>query len=106
MNTAVSADAFDAWSARALDAVESALRAWVPADAPAGLGEVMRGLTLGVVEQSRSALPGASTATTCGRRPKSRGAVRSSAACRAQVPSTMSPLPSRTAKSSSKCARH
>lgn len=42
MNTAASADAFDTWSARALDAVESALRVWVPADAPAGLGEVMR----------------------------------------------------------------
>ena len=35
-------DSFDAWSARELDAVESALDAWVPADAPAGLGEAMR----------------------------------------------------------------
>ncbi|MBS1220149.1 MAG: hypothetical protein H6R21_3282, partial [Proteobacteria bacterium] len=29
---------FDAWAAAELDAVESALDAWVPADAPAGLG--------------------------------------------------------------------
>ncbi len=33
---------FDAWAAAELDAVESALDAWVPADAPAGLGEAMR----------------------------------------------------------------
>ncbi len=33
---------FDAWAAGELDAVESALSAWVPADAPAGLGEAMR----------------------------------------------------------------
>ncbi len=33
---------FDAWSRRELDAVESALNAWVPADAPAGLGLAMR----------------------------------------------------------------
>lgn len=30
------------WSARRLDEVEEALKAWVPADAPAGLGEAMR----------------------------------------------------------------
>ncbi len=33
---------FDAWAAAELDAVESALDAWVPAEAPAGLGQAMR----------------------------------------------------------------
>ncbi|HWH83948.1 MAG TPA: farnesyl diphosphate synthase [Burkholderiaceae bacterium] len=33
---------FDAWMRREVDAVESALQAWVPSDAPAGLGLVMR----------------------------------------------------------------
>jgi farnesyl diphosphate synthase len=33
---------FDAWAQRQLDAVETALDAWVPADAPVGLGEAMR----------------------------------------------------------------
>ncbi|MFT3954929.1 MAG: polyprenyl synthetase family protein [Piscinibacter sp.] len=33
---------FDAWAATELDAVESALDRWVPADAPAGLGVAMR----------------------------------------------------------------
>ncbi len=33
---------FDAWAASELDAVESALDAWVPAGAPAGLGLAMR----------------------------------------------------------------
>jgi len=33
---------FDDWARAHLDAVESALDAWVPADAPAGLGEAMR----------------------------------------------------------------
>ena len=33
---------FDAWARTELDAVESALSAWVPAEAPAGLGEAMR----------------------------------------------------------------
>jgi farnesyl diphosphate synthase len=32
----------DAWARQELDAVEAALGAWVPADAPAGLGEAMR----------------------------------------------------------------
>ena len=35
-------DDFDTWSIAELDAVEAALDAWVPADAPAGLGEAMR----------------------------------------------------------------
>jgi farnesyl diphosphate synthase len=33
---------FDAWSRRCLAEVEQALERWVPADAPAGLGEAMR----------------------------------------------------------------
>ena len=33
---------FDGWARRELDAVESALNAWVPVDAPAGLGLAMR----------------------------------------------------------------
>jgi len=33
---------FDIWMRRAADAVETALQAWVPADAPAGLGLAMR----------------------------------------------------------------
>ena len=33
---------FDAWAARQLADVEAALDAWVPADAPAGLGDAMR----------------------------------------------------------------
>ena len=33
---------FDAWMRAETDAVETALQAWVPADAPAGLGETMR----------------------------------------------------------------
>jgi len=33
---------FDAWMRRELDAVEGALEAWVPTDAPAGLGQAMR----------------------------------------------------------------
>ena len=32
----------EAWAARQLDEVEAALEAWVPADAPAGLGQAMR----------------------------------------------------------------
>jgi hypothetical protein len=36
------AEDFDAWAATEADAVESALHAWVPADAPAGLGVTMR----------------------------------------------------------------
>lgn len=35
-------DDFDAWTRSELDAVEAALDAWVPADAPAGVGVAMR----------------------------------------------------------------
>ena len=38
----MTADEFDAWAAVEADAVESALHAWVPQDAPAGLGRAMR----------------------------------------------------------------
>ncbi|HWP17941.1 MAG TPA: farnesyl diphosphate synthase [Burkholderiaceae bacterium] len=38
----MNAAAFEAWTRRELDRVEDALSAWVPADAPAGLGEAMR----------------------------------------------------------------
>jgi farnesyl diphosphate synthase len=38
----MSLQAFDAWMQHELGAVEAALEAWVPADAPAGLGEAMR----------------------------------------------------------------
>ena len=33
---------FDPWAQAELDAVETALSEWVPAAAPAGLGEAMR----------------------------------------------------------------
>ena len=35
-------DDFDTWAIAELEAVEAALEAWVPRDAPAGLGEAMR----------------------------------------------------------------
>ena len=38
----MSAEDFNRWMRHELDAVEAALFAWVPADAPAGLGETMR----------------------------------------------------------------
>jgi farnesyl diphosphate synthase len=38
----IGADAFDQWVGAEQQAVESALDAWVPADAPAGLGHAMR----------------------------------------------------------------
>jgi len=38
----MTAEEFDAWAAVEADAVESALHAWVPHDAPAGLGLAMR----------------------------------------------------------------
>jgi farnesyl diphosphate synthase len=40
--TSIGADAFDRWVGSEQHAVESALDAWVPADAPAGLGHAMR----------------------------------------------------------------
>jgi farnesyl diphosphate synthase len=41
-NLSMRRDPFDTWALSELDAVESALAAWVPVDAPAGLGEAMR----------------------------------------------------------------
>jgi farnesyl diphosphate synthase len=40
--TSMNADAFDRWIGAEQQAVESALEAWVPDDAPAGLGHAMR----------------------------------------------------------------
>ncbi|MFL6663105.1 MAG: polyprenyl synthetase family protein [Rhizobacter sp.] len=45
---------FDAWAASEADAVESALHAWVPGDAPAGLGLAMR---YGVLEGGKRVRP-------------------------------------------------
>ena len=42
MKAPVAAQSFDAWARARLDEVEVALSDWVPADAPAGLGEAMR----------------------------------------------------------------
>jgi len=42
MTSTLTAAAFDRWSLDRLEAVEQALERWVPADAPGGLGEVMR----------------------------------------------------------------
>jgi farnesyl diphosphate synthase len=38
----MTAEEFDAWASAEADAVESALHAWVPQNAPAGLGQAMR----------------------------------------------------------------
>ena len=38
----MSPQTFDAWTRQSLSAVERALEAWVPADAPGGLGQAMR----------------------------------------------------------------
>ncbi|MDT0140546.1 farnesyl diphosphate synthase [Acidovorax sp. PRC11] len=45
-----------AWSAEALQRVESALEAWVPADAPGGLGDAMRYAVLGAGKRLRPLL--------------------------------------------------
>lgn len=42
MDGTVNAASFELWTGQQLDRVESALQQWVPADAPAGLGEAMR----------------------------------------------------------------
>jgi farnesyl diphosphate synthase len=42
VHMSIDADAFDRWVGAEQQAVESALDAWVPADAPAGLGHAMR----------------------------------------------------------------
>ncbi|BFO56479.1 polyprenyl synthetase family protein [Acidovorax sacchari] len=45
-----------AWSAQALQRVEDALEAWVPADAPGGLGDAMRYAVLGAGKRLRPLL--------------------------------------------------
>ena len=51
MVAVVKRDAFDTWSLAELDAVEATLDAFVPVDAPAGLGEAMR---YGVLDAART----------------------------------------------------
>ena len=47
------ADALDQWATAQLETVEQALSAWVPAEAPAGLGQVMRyGVLDGITAQT------------------------------------------------------
>jgi farnesyl diphosphate synthase len=70
-----SAMAFDAWAQTQLDAVESALSAWVPSDAPAGLGDAMR---YGVLDGGKRLRPllvlAAADATAGAREPALRAA--------------------------------
>ena len=62
------ADRFDAWVAAEQAAVESALEAWVPADAPAGLGVAMRYGVLDGGKRLRPLLVLAASEATHGRR--------------------------------------
>jgi farnesyl diphosphate synthase len=64
----MSADRFDAWVAAEQAAVESALEAWVPADAPAGLGVAMRYGVLDGGKRLRPLLVLAASEATHGRR--------------------------------------
>ena len=64
----MSADGFDAWVAAEQAAVESALEAWVPADAPAGLGVAMRYGVLDGGKRLRPLLVLAASEATHGRR--------------------------------------
>ncbi|MDQ6684900.1 MAG: polyprenyl synthetase family protein, partial [Pseudomonadota bacterium] len=64
-------DAFETWSLGELDAVESALDACVPADAPAGLGEAMRYAVLDGGKRLRPLLVLAAARATGGSRPAS-----------------------------------
>jgi farnesyl diphosphate synthase len=70
-----SATSFDAWAQTQLDGVESALAAWVPADAPAGLGDAMR---YGVLDGGKRLRPllvlAAAEATAGAREPALRAA--------------------------------
>ena len=59
---------FEAWMHAELQAVESALEAWVPADAPAGLGEAMRYGVLDGGKRLRPLLVLAACQATEGRR--------------------------------------
>ncbi len=62
------ASEFDVWAAGELDAVESALDAWVPADAPAGLGLAMRYGVLDGGKRLRPLLVLAAARAVCGER--------------------------------------
>jgi len=59
---------FESWSRSELDAVESALDAWVPLDAPAGLGVAMRYGVLDGGKRLRSLLVLAACQAVCGLR--------------------------------------
>ena len=61
-----SAARFEAWMQRELQRVEEALSAWVPADAPAGLGEAMRYAVLGGGKRLRPLLVLAAAAAVDG----------------------------------------
>jgi farnesyl diphosphate synthase len=69
-------DTFDGWMSREQQAVEDALSAWVPSDAPAGLGEAMR---YGVLDGGKRVRPllvlAASEATRGGHAAAMRAAV-------------------------------
>jgi farnesyl diphosphate synthase len=69
------AGSFDAWAQAQLDAVESALSAWVPTNAPAGLGDAMR---YGVLDGGKRLRPllvlAAAQATSGAREPALRAA--------------------------------
>ncbi|MEO8923232.1 MAG: polyprenyl synthetase family protein [Caldimonas sp.] len=61
-------DPFETWSLEALDAVESALDAWVPVDAPSGLGDAMRYAVLDGGKRLRPLLVLAATEAVRGER--------------------------------------
>ncbi len=61
-------DEFDTWAIAELDAVESALDGFVPADAPAGLGDAMRYAVLGGGKRLRPLLVLAAAEATGGSR--------------------------------------
>jgi farnesyl diphosphate synthase len=65
----VKRDVFDTWSLGELDAVESALEACVPADAPAGLGDAMRYAVLDGGKRLRPLLVLAAAKAVNGSRP-------------------------------------
>jgi farnesyl diphosphate synthase len=64
----VNRDPFETWSLEALDAVESALDAWVPVDAPSGLGDAMRYAVLDGGKRLRPLLVLAATEAVRGER--------------------------------------
>jgi len=76
---------FDGWARSELAAVERALEAWVPADAPAGLGEAMRYGVLDGGKRLRPLLVLASTEAVAGARGAALRAEEREAALRAAV---------------------